>query len=101
MVRRWPDAFTLTLSLFRLPTNQPHRAVMPDELAPLGFRDGDPERFVLDLTGHGVSALLVGTMSASYDRDDLEPGTSVIAVPWMPEGLGSAPEVFGLWTTSV
>jgi hypothetical protein len=98
---KWPEHVACTLSIVALPESFDSQADV-SQLTPLGLLPGDPSRFVVDVSAHGMRALLIGLIARDHNPvpGELEAGTSVVAVPWTAGGQG-IDEAFGLWTTTV
>ena len=98
---RWPDALAWTLSIVSHPSGDPFNVAL-DGPRPIGHIRGDPTRFVVDLSWYGRNAMLVGHVDPRFDDPvPMEPGVSVVALPWKPGGPSTMDDAFGLWSTSM
>ena len=98
----WPQSVGWSISLLSFPEGTPSGVRIMGELAPTGLIPGDPTRFAVDISGHGITGVLVGHVQIDGDvpGPDLEPATSVVALPWTTGGFQKKQESFGLWSSS-
>lgn len=99
---KWPQRIAFSLSVAAIPEGANHAASLNGDGHPMGLLAGDPSRFVVEVTAHGIRALVICRIDVERDTgNDLESGTSVVAVPWQASHEGEVAESLGLWSSSM
>ncbi|MFJ4230512.1 hypothetical protein [Cellulosimicrobium cellulans] len=109
IVPRWPDGVSVALTLHANRSLNPVRVINGKQRDPGGLLDGDVDRYVVDLSGHGLPGILSATFASGGlpDKPDtpggqpivgLEPTVSVVVTSW-DDGTGAEPQM-GLWSAN-
>ena len=99
---RWPYAVAFTFSVIQLPPSTPPLRYSDPILGPVALLPGAPGRFAVDVAAYGTRAVLLGRVLVKHEWDGgLEPGTSVVALPWTTGGRSALRLAIGLWSSSV
>ena len=104
VVQRWPDWFIASFAVHLIPPGSSVRTVRTVNKGAAGLLDGDSERYVVDLSGHGIPGVL-SIRLGSADESELpqplgvEPTFSMAAFSWSETSRPR--EVFALWSRNM
>lgn len=104
IVDKWPDWFQASFAVYLFGGSDRARTVGSPLVRAAGLLEGDGERFVINLAGHGISGVLAIRMG-SLGSDEgpvemgLEPSVSVTALPRASSVFPG--ESFSLWSANL